>query len=182
MNHTPPEKPLRVWRITRVKGQYLGRVQAADATAAIEAAVKLFKVAKMHRSRLLAEPVGEIRNVSNREVVQVAALQLKLDRSQATAQERADFDAALARMSNAELMALSLAAIRGHAATTILRTSSSSGLVGEMKPGRSTIGRTTRERRRSSAFSASSRSIRKRSSAISAWSVMARSWLSFRRR
>jgi hypothetical protein len=110
MNHTPPEKPLRVWRITRVKGQYLGRVQAADATAAIEAAVKLFKVAKMHRSRLLAEPVGEIRNVSNREVVQVAALQLKLDRSQATAQERADFDAALARMSHAELMALSLAA------------------------------------------------------------------------
>jgi hypothetical protein len=51
-----------------------------------------------------------MRNVSNREIVQVAALQLKLDRSQATAQERADFDAVLARMSHAELMALSLAA------------------------------------------------------------------------
>ena len=110
MDHTPSEKPLRAWRITRVNGQYLGRVQAVDAKAAIAAAIEIFKVDRAHRSRLLAEPIGEMRSVSNREVVQVAALQLKLDRSEATEQERADFDAALARMSHAELMALGLAA------------------------------------------------------------------------
>jgi hypothetical protein len=47
--------PLREWRITliRAKGQYLGRVEASDA----EAAIAEFNIDEAHRSRLIAQPV-----------------------------------------------------------------------------------------------------------------------------
>ena len=52
-------KPLREWRITllRKKGQYLGRVEAPDADAAIKVAIEEFRVDEAHRSRLIARPV-----------------------------------------------------------------------------------------------------------------------------
>jgi hypothetical protein len=51
--------PLREWRITliRAKGQYLGRVEASDAEAAIERAIAEFNIDEAHRSRLIAQPV-----------------------------------------------------------------------------------------------------------------------------
>jgi len=61
-------KPLRAWRITliRKKGQYLGRVEAADPEAAIERAIAEFEIEEAHRSRLVAQPVEECRTLAAR--------------------------------------------------------------------------------------------------------------------
>jgi hypothetical protein len=43
--------------LIRKKGQYLGRVEAPEAEAAIERAIDEFQVDEAHRSRLIAQPV-----------------------------------------------------------------------------------------------------------------------------
>jgi hypothetical protein len=65
---TPPKEPLREWRITliRKKGQYLGRVEASDAEAAIERAIAEFQIDAAHRPRLIAQPVEECPTIAAR--------------------------------------------------------------------------------------------------------------------
>jgi len=65
-----PATPKRLgeWRITLVRknGQYLGRVEAADAESAIKQAVEEFQVDPAHWSRLIAQPIdliGAVRSV-----------------------------------------------------------------------------------------------------------------------
>jgi hypothetical protein len=53
---SPPDKPLREWRISimREKVQYLGRVVAADKEAAIDKLMEEFRIEPARRFRLSA--------------------------------------------------------------------------------------------------------------------------------
>ena len=56
---TRPAKPLREWRVSLIgaKAKFIDRVEAADAEAAIDKAIKEFKIEPARRFRLVAEPV-----------------------------------------------------------------------------------------------------------------------------
>jgi hypothetical protein len=53
------KKPLREWRISVIGAgiKYIGRVEAADAEAAIDKAMEEFRIDPARRFRLIAEPV-----------------------------------------------------------------------------------------------------------------------------